>query len=99
MGDAAMNETFDKHVGAAVAGGWRAAVIGALVYLLAWAFYLVIIHARPAWLLELWGGSLEWSTVQTVSIYFFGALKALWFVFLFGLLFLALWRRQLRRLS
>lgn len=94
-----MNDTLGKHIDAAVAGGWRAAVIGALVYLVAWVFYLVVMHARPAWLLELWGGSLEWSTVQTVSLCFFGALKALWFVFLFCLLFLALWRRQLRRLA
>jgi hypothetical protein len=94
-----MDQTLDKRLRAVVAAGWRAAVIGACVFLAAWLLFLVVMHARPDWLLELWGGSLEWSTVQTIGMCFFGALKALWFVFLFGLLFVALLRRQLERLG
>jgi hypothetical protein len=94
-----MDDTLDKRLRAIVGAGWRAALIGACVYMAAWVLYLVVMHARPAWLLDLWGGALDWPTVQTVSLCFFGALKALWFVFLFGVLFVALLRHQLKRLG
>lgn len=94
-----MDETLDKRLRAIVAAGWRSAVIGMLVFVATWLIFVAFLHLRPGWLIDLWGGELDWSTVQTVGIYFFGVLKLLWFVFLFGVLFVALLRLQLRRLA
>ena len=92
-----MDGTLDRQLRAIVAAGWRAAVIGLCVYMAGWGIFVAVMHAQPAWLFHVWGGNLEWATVQEISIWFFAVLKMLWFVFLFGLLFVALLRRQLVR--
>jgi hypothetical protein len=92
-----MNDTLDRQLRAIVAAGWRAAVIGLCVYMAAWGIFVALMHTQPPWVSYVWGGTLEWATVQEISIWFFAVLKALWFVFLFGLLFVALLRRQLAR--
>jgi hypothetical protein len=94
-----MNDTQDKELRAVVAAGWRAAVIGAIGFMVAWGFFVALMHIQPEWVLDLWGGSVTWETAQTVSIWFFAALKFLWFIFLFALMFAALYRRQLKRLA
>ncbi|HUS90273.1 MAG TPA: hypothetical protein VM695_00440 [Phycisphaerae bacterium] len=92
-----MDETLDKRLGSIVTAGWQAALVAACAFVPAWLFYVAIMQARPAWLLGLWGGSLDWPTVQVIGMCLFGAMKVLWIVFLFCLLFLALLRRQLRQ--
>ena len=94
-----MDDTQDKELRAVVAAGWRAAVIGAIVFMACWGCFVLMMHIQPAWVLDLWGGTITWETAQTVSIWFFAALKFLWFIFLFALLFAALYRRQLRRFA
>jgi len=92
-----MDEMLDRRLRAIVGAGWRAAVIGMIVFLGMWGVYVAAMHIRPEWVLDAWGGLLSWETVQMVSLCMFGALKLLWFVFLFGVLFVELLRRRLAR--
>jgi len=94
-----MNDTQDKELRAFVAAGWRAAVIGAIVFMAVWGLFVLMMHIQPDWVLDLWGGTITWETAQTVSIWFFAALKFLWFIFLFFVLLAALYRRQLKRFA
>jgi len=86
-----------KNVKAAAKGAWVAVIVGALWVSVAWLFILLLLYARPAWLLGLWGGgALTWDQVQMICLIFVGAMKA----GLFGLVLLAIlltvWARSLK---
>jgi hypothetical protein len=93
-----MNDPFERKVRAAAVAGWWVILIGYGQLLVTWAVYLVLLSARPGWLLALWGqGEVSWALVQTVSLWFLGVFKlVIWILFLV-VLWLTLWARQLRR--
>jgi hypothetical protein len=94
-----VNEAFEKKVRAAAVAGWWVVLSGYVLLTLTWAVYLVLVSARPAWMLGMWGHDVTWDFVQTVSLWFPGVFKLfLWFVFLI-VLWLTLWARQLRKLD
>ena len=54
-------------------------------------------HVRPGWILTCCGGNVTWDTLQTLYLWFFGAIKMLLFVCLILVVWLTLWSRRLRR--
>lgn len=93
----AVNDVFAKRVRAAAVAGWWTALIGVAFVVLQWIIYLAVIHARPAWVLSMWGPNYDWVFVQTVWFWAIAVLKfVVWFVMLIAL-WLTLWARQLRK--
>jgi hypothetical protein len=94
-----MHDPFEKKVRAAAVAGWWVVLIGYALRTLTWAVYIVLVSARPAWMLVMWGQGVSWDFVQTVSLWLLGVFK-LFLRFLFQIaLWLTLWERQLRKLD
>ena len=94
-----MNDAFEKKVRAAAVAGWWVVLIGYALLTLTWGVYLILVSARPALMLAMWGPDVTWGFMQTVSLWFLGVFKAfLWFLFLV-VLWLTLWARKLRKLD
>jgi|GEM_PF-242732 len=95
-----MNDLFEKKVRAAAVAGWWVILIAYALLLVIWIAYLVIMSARPAWLLVMWGqGEVGWGFVQTVSLWFMAIFKFCIWVMILAVLWLTLWARQLRKLD
>lgn len=92
-----MNDTFEKRVRAAAVGGWWVVLIAFGFISLQWLIYLVVMSTHPAWVISLWGPSVEWQFVQNVWFWFIGAFKFCLWLMVFAVLWLTLWARQLRR--
>ena len=93
-----MNDSFVQRLAAAVGAAWRTAIVWGCLLTLSWLLWLGIIHVRPHWVLDLWGGRpLTWATIQHVTIWFFGVFKIVWIVFVMAAVFLTFWLRGLRR--
>jgi hypothetical protein len=94
-----MNDRFEKKGRAAAVAGWWVILIGYALLTLTWVVYLVLVSARPAGMLAMWGPEASWDLVQTVSLWFLGVFKLfLWFLILI-VLWLTLWARQLRQMD
>jgi hypothetical protein len=95
-----MNDPFEKKVRAAAIAGWWVFLIASALLLVTWIVYLVMMSARPGWMLSMWGhGDVTWDFVQTVSLWFLGVFKlCIWLLFL-AVLWLTLWARQMRQLN
>jgi hypothetical protein len=93
-----MNDPFEARVRAAAIAGWWVVLIAYALLLVTWIAYLVIMSARPAWLLAMWGqGDVSWAFVQTVWLWLMAIFKFfVWFLIL-AVLWLTLWARQLRK--
>jgi len=95
-----MNENTVKGVRAAARAAWGTVVIGGVWLTIGYFVWLGIMHARPGWVLALWGGGdLEWSAIQTMSLWFFGAFKVGLFLVVLAAIWLSLWWRGLKRAS
>jgi hypothetical protein len=93
-----MNDPFVRKVWAAAVAGWWALLIGYALFLLSWVASLVILSARPAWLLTIWGqGEVSWSFVQTLTLWFMSIFKLVLLLLILVVLWLTLWARQLRK--
>jgi len=93
-----MSESGDKRLGAAVRAAWCTIIIWAIWLTIAWFVWLGMMHAQPGWILALWGGGdLTWADVQRVTIWFFGAFKALMLVAVMASIWLTLYARRLKR--
>jgi hypothetical protein len=66
---------------------------------LQWLIYLVVMSARPAWLLALWGPGADWPFVRDVWFRVLVALKFCFWLMLLAVLWLTLWAGQLRKLD
>jgi len=95
--DDAMDDALVKRVSAAAGAAWWTVLIWALWLTAAWLIWLGIIHAKPGWILALWGDNLAWTDVQQVTIWFFGAFKVLLLVAVMGSIWLTLYARRLKR--
>lgn len=92
-----MNDSFEKKLRAAAVAAWWVVLIGYALLTLTWGVYLILVTARPEWMLAMWGQNVTWDFMQTVSIWFLGVFKLfLWFLFL-AALWLTLWARQLQK--
>jgi hypothetical protein len=94
-----MNDPFERKVRAAAGAGWWVILIGYALLTLTWVDYIVLVSARPEWMLAMWGQDVSWDFMQTVSLWFLGVFKLfLWFLFL-AALWSTLWARQLRNVD
>jgi hypothetical protein len=92
-----MNDLFKKRVRAAAVAAWWVVLVGYALLTLTWGVYLILVTARPSWMLAMWGQNVTWDFMQTVSLWFLCVFKLfLWFLFLVAL-WLTLWARQLRK--
>jgi hypothetical protein len=95
-----MNDPFEKKVRAAAVAGWWVILIGYALLVAIWLAYLVLVSARPGWLLAMWGqGDVSWAFMQTVSLWFMGVFKLVLWLLILVVLWLTLWARQLRKLD
>ncbi len=94
-----MHDTFEKRVAAAAVAGWWVVVIVIAFLTLQWIAYLLIMNARPAWLLTLWGPEVTWPFVQTVWFWMVGVFKLCVWLMASVALWLTLWARRLRKQS
>ena len=88
---------FLSRVQAAAAAAWWTLLIAWAVLMVQWLLYLLLMQARPAWVVGLWGPGETWETIRPV---WFNALL----LFKLGLvpvalaaIWLTLWARQLRK--
>jgi hypothetical protein len=90
-----MDDSFRHKVRAAASAAWWTLLIGAVFLTVQWVGYLVIMSAKPAWALSLWGPDATWDTIRMV---WFDALVVakltLWPVVLVAV-WLTLWARRL----
>jgi hypothetical protein len=95
-----MNDPFETRVRAAAVAGWWVVLIAYALLLITWIAYLVIMSARPAWLLVMWGqGDVSWAFVQSMSLWFMAIFKFCLWLLVLMVLWLTLWARQLRKLN
>jgi hypothetical protein len=88
-----------RNVKAAAVAGWWTMRIAVGFITLIWIIYLVVMSARPAWLLAMWGPGIDWGFVQIVWFWAIAILKfSLWSMAL-ATIWLTLWSRQLRKRS
>jgi hypothetical protein len=90
-----LEDRFRDRVRAAAGAAWWTLFIGAACLAVQWLAYLVIMSAKPAWALSLWGPDATWDAVRTV---WFDALivakLTLWPLVLVAV-WLTLWARRL----
>jgi hypothetical protein len=92
-----MNDDFERKVSAAAVAGWWVVLVAACLLVVSWVAYLVVISARPDFLLSLWGPDLSWEFIQNVWFWALVMLKlSVWLIVLF-VLWLTLWARRLRK--
>jgi hypothetical protein len=94
-----MNDSFEKKVRAAAVAGWWIILIGYALLTITWVAYLIIVSARPEWMLAMWGPDVRWDYMQVVSLWFMGVLKLFIWILLLMALWLTLWARQLRKMD
>jgi hypothetical protein len=90
-----MNDLFQKRVRAAAVAGWWVVLIAVGFITLQWLIYLAVMHARPAWLLAMWGPDVDWAFVHVVWFWAIAILKFVLWLTVFVVLWLTLWARQL----
>jgi hypothetical protein len=92
-----MNDDFESRLHSAAAAGWWTLLIGVGILLIQWVMYLIVVPARPDWILTLWGPGADWQQVRMVWFWFLAGFKVCLFFVAFVLLWLTLWARQLRK--
>jgi hypothetical protein len=92
-----MNDAFQYRVRSAAVAGWWMLLIAVGFLTLQWIVYLLVMSARPTWLLSLWGADISWHTVRNIWFWGLAFFKfCLWFLAL-GILWLTLWSRQMQK--
>ena len=92
-----MENPFEKNVRAAAIASWWTLLIASGFLVLQWILYLVVMSAKPAWLLSFLGTGVGWDTVQKVWFWAIAVFKmCLWLLALIAL-WLTLWAIQMRK--
>ncbi len=92
-----MNDAFEKRVRAAAVAGWWTVLITVAFITLQWIIYLIVMSARPAWLLAMWGPDVDSAFVQRVWFWAIAILKFILWLMVLAVIWLTLWARQLRK--
>lgn len=92
-----MNDNFETKIRCAAAAGWWTLLIAAVIFIIQWIMYLLVVPAQPAWVLRLWGPGATWPVIQSVWFWFLAGFKASLLLLAFVLVWLTLWARQLRK--
>ena len=54
-----MNDSFEQKVRAAAVAGWWVVLFAYVLLTAVWSVYLILVSARPAWLLAMWGQAMS----------------------------------------
>jgi hypothetical protein len=92
-----MNDSFENRMRAAAVAGWWTLLIAVGFITLQWVVYLVVMAARPPWLLSMWGPGVDWAFVQNVWFWAIAILKFVVWLSALVVIWLTLWARQLRK--
>ena len=93
-----MDESSVKQVRAAAGAAWCTILIFAIYLTLAWGAILLVLHYRPAVIIQAWGsGTLTWDEVHRIILWAFGALKLVLLTAVMVALWLTLYARRLAR--
>jgi hypothetical protein len=92
-----MNGTFQQKVSAAAIALWWAVLIAIAFIVLQWLVYLAVVHAKPAFILSMWGPNFDWTFVQMVWFWAIAILKFIVWLLALVALWLSLWARQLSK--
>ena len=92
-----MSDDLAGRVGSAAIAAWWTVLIGAIFLAVQWGGFLYMMHAKPAWVVSMWGEDIQWPTIQMIGIWMSAIFKLfLWFAATTAL-WLSLWARRLRR--
>jgi hypothetical protein len=94
-----MSDEFETRLRTAASAGWRTLAVAAALFLVQWLAYRVVVSARPAWVLELWGAGTDWEQVRTTWFWFLAGFKVALLAVALLLVWLTLWARELRKRS
>lgn len=92
-----MSENHELRIRCAATAGWWTLLIALGIFLLDWIVYLIVVPARPSFVLALWGPGADWEQVRALWFWFLAGYKVLLALVAFALVWLTLWARQLRR--
>ncbi|MGA2035647.1 MAG: hypothetical protein ABSG68_25645 [Thermoguttaceae bacterium] len=92
-----MNDVFENRIRSAAVAGWWTLLIAVGFITLLWIIYLVVMSARPAWLLVMWGPGIDWAFVRNVWFWAIAILKFIVWLMALVTIWLTLWARQLRK--
>jgi len=90
-----MEDDFRDKVRAAAGSAWWTLVIGAAFLTVQWIECLVVLSAKPAWVLWLWGPGATWDAVRTVCLDALVVAKLILWPLALAAVWLTLWARRL----
>jgi hypothetical protein len=90
-----MDDSFRDKVRAAASAAWWTLLIGAVFLTVQWVGYLVIMSAKPAWALSLWGPDATWDTIRMVWFDALVVVKLILWPLVLVAVWLTLWARRL----
>jgi hypothetical protein len=90
------DDLFEKRLRASAVAGWQALLIAICFLMIQWIGYLLIMSARPTWLLSLCGPDISWAFFQTVWFWAIAIFKLCTWLLVLVVLWLTLWSRQLK---
>ena len=94
-----MSDSFQTKLHSAVISGWWTLLVAAVILLIQWILYLLVVPAQPHWVLTLWGPGANWEQVRSIWFWFLAGFKITLLALAFLLLWLTLWARQMRKSS
>jgi hypothetical protein len=92
-----MDEIFTKKVRAAAIAGWWTALIASAILLIQWGAYLLIMARQPGAVLCLVGEGITWPELRTIWLWTMAAYKFVVAIFIFVVIWLTLWAKQLAK--
>ena len=92
-----MNDVFQQRVRAAATAGWWTVLIAVTFLASGWIVFLVLMSARPSWLLWLFGSGVSWDYVQNVGFWVVSIFKMCIWLMALAVVWLTLWAKQLEK--
>lgn len=91
-----MDEEFRQRIRAAAITAWWTVLVAAAFVTVQWLAYMMVLSAKPAWFLAMWGPDIGWTTVQSLWLNVIVNVKVVVWVSALGALWLSLWSRRMR---
>lgn len=92
-----MSKHGEERIRCAAVAGWWTLLVALGLFIVDWLLYLLVVPARPSFVLKAWGPGSDWDQVQTLWFWFLAGYKVLLVLVAFVLLWVTLWGRELRK--
>lgn len=92
-----MIDEFAQRIRAAAIAAWWTVLIAVLLVTVQWVAYLLVLSAKPSWILTLWGPDITWAAVQALWLNMIALVKVCIWIMALLAVWLTLWSRRLRR--